>query len=145
MFDVHPLGVARNTNPSPTADGLLARPSFDDLGRQLTRPFQVRDLIVTAAATLSTGTKTALTTAVAGAYLDLLGISCSNDSSVAVVVTLTDESTTVRTIPIAATSVTQVNFTVPVPQSATGTAWYVDIPDITGTNVTINAEFSREI
>ena len=138
-------GTARTTNPSPTSNGGEVRPSYDDLGRQLTRPYRVRDLIVTAFASLTTGTKTALTTAVTGAFLDLLQISCSNNSDAATTVTLTDESTTVHVVPVPANNATMLNFATPLPQSATGVAWYVDLPDITGTTISINAEFSQEV
>lgn len=142
---LEPQGFARTTNPSPTSNGGEVMPGFDDLGRQITRPYQVRDLLTTAFASLTTGTKTELVAGVAGAYLDLLQISCSNNSDAATAVTLTDESTTVHSIPVAANSSNILNFSIPIPQSATGVAWYVDLPDITGTTISINALFSREI
>lgn len=142
---IKPKGFARTTNPSPTPDGGEVRPSFDDLGRQLTRPYQVRDLITTAYASLTTGTKTSLLAGVAGAFFDLAQISCYNNSDAATNVTLTDESTTIRTIPVPASNVTHVNYQIPLKQSATGVAWYVDLPDITGTTVEVTAEFLREI
>lgn len=145
FIDIETGGVVRQTNPTALLNGQRVNPSYDDLGRQLTRPYQVRDLIVTAAASLTTGTKTELVPGTAESFLDLLGISCSNNSDAATVITLLDESTTVRTIPVPANSVTQINFVTPVPQSATGVAWYADLPDITGTTITINAEFSREV
>lgn len=138
-------GIARITNPTAKLDGQHVEASYDDLGRQLTRPYQVRDLISTAYASLTTGTKTALTTAVSGAYLDLVQISCYNNSDAATTVTLTDESTTVRTIPVPANNVTHVNYQIPLKQSVSGVAWYVDLPDITGTTVEVTAEFTQEV
>lgn len=138
-------GIARQTNPTAVQDGQRVGAGFDDLGRQLTRPYQVRDLITTAYASLTTGTKTSLIAGVAGAYFDLVQISCYNNSDAATVVTLTDESTTIRTIPVPASNVTHINYNVPLKQSATGVAWYVDLPDITGTTVEVTAEFSREV
>lgn len=138
-------GVARQTNPTAVADADRVDGSFDDVGRQLTRPYQVRDLIKSAAASLTTGTKTSLIAAVSGAFLDLIQISCYNNSDAATVVTLTDESTTVRTIPVPANGVTQLNFQVPIRQSGTNAAWYVDLPDITGTTIEVNAEFLQEV
>ena len=138
-------GISRRTNPTAVNDGRPAVPSYDDLGRQLTRPFQVRDLINTAFVSLTTGTKTSLIGGVSGAFLDLIQISCYNDSTAATTVTLTDESTTVMTIPAPASSVTTYNFQVPKPQSTTNVAWYVDLPDITGTTVQVSAEFIQEV
>jgi hypothetical protein len=143
--DVNTAGVARTTNPSATNNGGEIRASFDDVGRQLTRPYQVRDLITTAYASVTTGTKTQLVAGVSGAFLDLCQISCYNNSDAATVVTLTDESTTIRSIPVPANNVTHVNYQIPLKQSAAGTAWYVDIPDITGTTIEVTAEFVQEV
>ena len=139
------IGIARQTNPTPVLNGANVEPSYDDVGRQLTRPFQARDLIATAFASLANGTKTELRAGVSGAYLDLMQISCYNNSDAATVVTLTDESTTIRSLPVPANSVTHVNYQIPLKQSATGAAWYVDLPDITGTTVEVTAEFSQEV
>lgn len=139
------IGIARQSNRTPLNDGSNIEPSFDDLGRQLTRPYQVRDLIATAYASLTTGTKTVLRAGVSGSYLDLMQISCYNNSDAATVVTLTDESTTIRTIPVPANNVTHINYQIPLKQSATGVAWYVDLPDITGTTIEVTAEFAQEI
>ncbi len=138
-------GIARTTNPAAVLNGQPVRAGFDDLGRQITRPYQVRDLLSTAFVSLTTGTKTEFIAAVAATYLDLIQISYANNSDAATVVTLTDESTTVLSIPVAANSAGNMNFTPPLPQSATGVAWYVDLPDITGTTITINGTFSKEI
>lgn len=139
------IGIARQLNRTPLNDGSNIEPSFDDLGRQLTRPYQVRDLIATAYASLTNGTKTVLRAGVSEAYLDLMQISCYNNSDAATVVTLTDESTTIRTIPVPANNVTHINYQIPLKQSATGVAWYVDLPDITGTTIEVTAEFAQEI
>ena len=138
-------GIARQTNPTAVLDTQVVPASYDDLGRQLTRPYQVRDLIATAYASLTTGTKTALRTSTTGEFSDLIQIGFSNNSDAATTVTLTDESTTVRHYPVAANSASTLNYQVPIPQSATGVAWYVDLPDITGTTIEVTAEFLREI
>ena len=138
-------GIARTANPTAVADGADVSPSFDDLGRQLTRPYQARDLISTAYASLTTGTKTSLIAGVASTYLDLCQITCANNSDAAAIVTLTDESTTVRSISVPANGVTHLNFQIPLKQSALGVAWYVDLPDITGTTIEVTAEFAQEV
>lgn len=138
-------GITRTTNPSPKIDGQSTEASYDTIGRQLTRPYQVRNLISTAYASLSTGTKTALITSPSGSYLDLVQISCYNNSDVATTVVLTDESTTVKTIPVPASNVTHINYQIPLKQNSKGVAWYVDLPDITGTTIEVTAEFIQEV
>lgn len=138
-------GVARTTNPTPKLNGQNTEATFDDIGRQLTRPYQVRDLITTASASLTTGTKAELRAGISETYLDLVQISCYNNSDAATTVVLSDESTTVRTIPVPANNVTHINYQIPLKQSASGVAWYVDLPDITGTTVEVTAEFSQEV
>lgn len=137
-------GQGRTTNPSSVFDGQDVKQMFDDLGRGITR-HQVRDLVATAYVNLITGTKTELKAGVAGSYFDLYQISCYNNSDAATVVELTDESTVVRKIPVPANNVTHINYQIPLKQSALGAAWYVDMPDITGTTVEITAEFSKEV
>ncbi len=139
------IGIARTTNPTAVLDGQDIKASFDNIGRQITRPYQVRGLVTTAYASLTTGTKTTLRAGVSGAFLDLCQISCYNNSDAATVVQLSDESTVVRNIPIPANNVTHINYQIPLKQSSSNVAWYVDIPDITGTTVEINAEFVQEV
>lgn len=136
-------GLARTTGQIPVNQGVDTDIAVDDLGRQLTR-YQTRDLIVTAIASLTGGTKTALATALSGESLDLFQIQYSNNSDAATTLTILDESTTILTIPVAAASNSVMNFQLPLPQSGTGVAWYADIPDISGTTVAINALFTRE-
>ncbi len=138
-------GIARTTNPTAVLDAQPVSAGFDDLGRQITRPYQVRDLLLTSFVSLTTGTKTELAAGVASNFLDLIQISFANNSDAATVVTLTDESTTVLSIPVAANSAGALSFSPPLPQSATGVSWYVDLPDITGTTITINGTFSKEV
>ena len=139
-------GTARTTtNVVAATHGDEVDASFDNYGRQLTR-YQARDLLHTAYVSLATGTKTVLRAGVAGAYLDLYQISFSSNSATATVLTITDESTTVLVVPVPATpTVVNLDFTIPLKQSAKGVAWYVDIPDIIKTTVEINAMFSQEI
>lgn len=144
-INIEKAGIARTINPTAKLDGQMVEPMFDDIGRQVNRPYQVRDLISTAYASLTTGTKTELRAGIAGAFLDLCQISCYNASDAATIVTLTDESTLIRTIPVPANNVTHINYQIPIKQNTKGVAWYVDLPDITGTTVEITAEFIQEI
>lgn len=144
MLNAKIQGQAITRFPVVTANGEFANATFDDLGRQLIR-FQARDLFTTATASLTGGTKTALATATTGEYLDLFQIQYSNNSDAATTLTVSDESTTVLTIPVPASKSEVMTFNFPLLQSATGVAWYVDLPDISGTTITINAMFTREI
>jgi len=140
-------GVARTTNPTAASDAASVKASFDDLGRQVITPYQVRDLVSTAYLSLSTGTETTLLSAVAGVFLDCVQIVCANQSDAAVDVDF--RSVTAGnvefsiTVPADATA----GFvpSVPWPQGNTGNNWTADIADITGTTVNINALFVRNI
>src|SRR3990167_3502290 len=78
------LGLARQTNPTAVADGAAVTASFDDLGRQVITPYQVRDLVYTANVSTTTGIETTLLAAVAGANLDCVQVVCANTSDAAV-------------------------------------------------------------
>ena len=138
-------GITRQTSQIPANERDIADAYLDDLGRQITRPYQVRDLVKTALVSLTGGTKTSLIVGVTGAFMDLMQISVYNNSNAATTVDLLDESTTVMTIPAPATSVTTYNFQIPKKQSATGVAWYVDMPDLSGTTLQISADFLQEV
>lgn len=140
-------GVVRTTNPSAIADGSNVRGSFDDLGRILVRPIQVRDLIQTAYATLTNGTETTLRAAIAGVYLDLIYIVGSNNSSAAVTVNIrpVTAGNIVMSLQIPANGTAGISCPIPLPQSDTGNNWTADMDDITGTTVYLSALFSQEI
>ena len=77
-------GIIRQTNPTAKLDGQPAVPSYDDLGRQLITPYQVRDLISTGFATLTRTTETTILAGVASTFLDLVQITGINTTGVAV-------------------------------------------------------------
>ena len=140
-------GHAIQTNPTAVADGDITRIVTDDLGRTLTRPVQVRDLIATAYISLTGGTETTLLAASAGAYHDLIYIMGTNNSDAAVTadiraVTAGNIMTSIR---IPANGTAGVSLPVPIPQDATGNNWTADLPDISGTTVTLSALFSKEV
>ncbi len=138
---------ARTTNPTAKTDGADVRPKTDDLGRTLTRPMQVRDLTRTAYATLTTGTETTLRTATSGTFFDLIYILGTNNSDFAVTVDIRAETGAgiVTSIRIPANGTAGVALPVPIPQNTASATWTVDLPDITGTTVTISALFTEEI
>ena len=140
--------IARTTNPTAVADGADVSASFDKVGRQLVWPFQVRDLIATASALLSTGTETTLLAAgAAGVFHDLLEITASNNSTVAQVVSIRDATAAgvVRTITAEANKSVSMRFPVPVIQNTAAAIWTVDMDDVTGTTITIDAIFIKNV
>jgi hypothetical protein len=139
-------GYTRQTNPTAVASDYVPL-ALDDLGRQLTRPLQVRDLIKTAYVSLATGTETTLISAVAGAYLDLIMIVASNNSDAAVSVDIRPVTggNIVNTLRIPANGTAGWTPAVPWPQTDTGNNWTVDGPDETGRTLTFSALFSQEI
>jgi hypothetical protein len=140
----------RQTNPTAVASDYVPLPA-DDLGRQLVRPLQVRDLIATAYASYTTGTEATLLAATAGVYNDLIWILASNNSTVAVGIDIRAvlAGNILMHLEIPANSTTGI-VTPAIPlfgarADASGNAWTVDLPDITGTVVYVSALFSQEI
>ena len=140
-------GIARQANPGAVAAGDRVSATYDDLGRAVTRPLQVRDLIQTAYIQLTTGTETTLRAAVAGAYLDLIYVMGANNSDAAVSVDIrpVTAGNVVMTLQIPASGTAGIACPVPLPQTDTGNNWTADMPDITGTTVSLTALFSQEI
>ena len=140
-------GVARTSNPTPVTGGDRVNASYDDLGRQLTRPIQARDLVKTAYTSLTNGTEATLLAAVAGSYLDLVYLMGANNSDVAVTVDLSPVTAgnVVMTLQIPANGTAGIACPIPLPQGDTGNNWTADLPDITGTTVYLTALFSTEI
>lgn len=135
--------IARNIMPAVFTDGNETDAYFDNIGRIVTKPYQIRGLTVTASAALSTGTVTDLLAGSSDVFHDLYEITMSNDSSAAVRVALLDDGTTVRDLELPATSINQFQFLVGLPQGSTGTIWQLDLPDITGTVVRVGATFIK--
>ena len=142
-------GVARTANPSAISDGGAVRSSYDDLGRQLVRPYQVRDLVATGYAALTFSQEATVLSAVVGAYLDLVSITATNTSSVAVPVTIRASSggSTQLTIVVPAGGTVTRDFLVPKPQSDTGNNWTAQnaIADQSDSTVTVEMIAIREI
>lgn len=140
-------GVAMITNPTVVADGDRVNFRADDIGRQLNRPIQVRDLIVTAYVSITSGTETTLLAASAGLYHDMIMIVGSNNSDAAVSVDIRAVSSgnIINTLRIPANGTAGWTPPVPWPQDATGNNWTVDGPDETGRTLTFSALFSREV
>lgn len=118
-------GIARTTNPTAVADGDRVSATFDDLGRQVTWPFQVRDLLVTANATLTRGTETAVTTAVASTLVDIVTITGANTSSIAQNISIRTGTggTVVDQLTIPVTSTVSKTYSVPLLMSEAAQVW----------------------
>lgn len=140
-------GIARTTQPTAYADGDRSNFASDKLGRQLTRPLQIRDLISTAYVSLTTGTEATLLAASAGNFLDLISVVGANQSTAAVQVDIraVTAGNVVMTLYIPAQSTAGAVMQIPWPQDATGNNWTVDMPDITGTTVNMSALFTKEV
>lgn len=139
--------VARTTNPSAASDATAVLATADDLGRTLTRPVQVRDLIATAYVSVTGGTETTLLAASAGVFHDLIMLVGSNnsDAAVSVDVRAVTAGNIVHTLRIPANGTAGFAPAVPWPQDATGNNWTVDGPDESGRTLTFSALFSKEI
>lgn len=143
-------GIARQANPTAVGAGDIVSATFDDLGRQVMKVHQVRDMIATAYVSLTNGTETTLLAAAAGYYHDLIYIMGSNTSSVAATVSIRPKTAgnIVMTLRIPANGTTGVSLPVAIPQfgsDGTGNNWTADLDDVTGTTVYLSALFSKEL
>lgn len=140
-------GIARTANPTAVAANDVVKTTYDDLGRQVIRTLQVRDLIQTAYVSVTNGTETTLRAAVAGAFLDLIMIVGSNNSDAAVSIDIRPVTggNIINTLRIPANGTAGWTPPVPWPQSEQGNNWTVDAPDQTGSTYTFSALFSQEV
>lgn len=140
-------GIARTANPTAVSANDVVKSTFDDLGRQIVRPVQVRDLTVTAYVSVTSGTETTLLAASAGSFHDLIMLVGSNNSDAAVSVDIraVTAGNIIHTLRIPANGTAGFSPTIPWPQDATGNNWTVDGPDETGRTLTFSALFSREV
>lgn len=111
----------------------------DLFGRQVMTQYATRDALVTASVTLTTGTNSTLISGDSDYPLDILEITFANQSSVAAQVTLKDDGTAVKTLEIPANSTLELAKNVPLTQGRAGGNWTLDMEDITGTTVVVEA------
>ena len=143
-------GIARTANPTAVADSDRVNATFDDLGRQIIAPYQVRDLVVTAFAETATLAEVTLLAGATSAFNDLIEITCANQSGAAVTLSLRDSTggTVIRTLVLPATATQGFRYPVPVPQNTTATAWTIQNAgsgDISTTVVSVSALFVRNV
>lgn len=119
----------------------------DPTGRQIITPMQMRSMRSTAYVSISTGTETTLLAGKAGEYLDMIQVIGTNNSDAAVSVDIRDATGAgiITTLRIPANGTAGASNTSPIPQNMKADTWTADMPDITGTIVTLSALFSREI
>lgn len=143
-------GVARTTNPTAVDNGDRVNATFDDVGRQITVPYQVRDLIATASATTSTLAEVTLFAGTAGEFHDLIEMTCANTCGAAVTIDVRDTTggTAVKRIQLAANATEGRDFQIPVPQNVAADAWTIQNAgsgDISTTQVTCTALFIKNV
>lgn len=152
-FPVKVGGVARQTNPTAVSNLQRVHAMYDDVGRQITAPFQVRDLVGTAVATLANNAadnETTLLDGVAGELHDLVYVSVANASTGAVRVVFRDGTSGADLFNVStpANDTRELNFAVPWKQADPNMAWRVDFDtnanitnanDVTNTTVRVMA------
>ena len=140
-------GIARQANPTAVSAGDVVSATYDDLGRQVMRPHQVRDMIATAYVSLTNGTETTLKSGVASTFQDMLYVLCANQSDAAVTVDFRSGTggAVMLSVEVPANGTAGIAPPSPIPMSSVAQAWTADMPDITGTTVDISALFTREI
>ena len=143
-------GRARQTNPTAVFNTERVEAMFDDVGRQIVVPFQVRDLIFTASADTATLAEVTLLAGTASVFNDLIEITCANQSGAAVTLSLreTTGGPVVKTLTVGASTTISRDFPMPVPQSVQATAWTIQNAgsgDISGTVVSVSALFVRNV
>lgn len=111
----------------------------DLLGRQVITQYATRDALVTASLSLTNGTNSTLISGDSDYPLDILEITFANQSTVAAQVTLKDDGTSVKTLEIPANSTLELANNVPLTQGRAGGDWTLDMEDITGTTVVVEA------
>lgn len=140
-------GIGRTANPTAVANGDIVTSTHDDLGRQVMRPIQVRDLTLTAYVSVTNGTETTLRAAIAGACLDMVMLKLGNtsDAAVSVDIRAVTAGSIVDTVVVPPYGTAGYSSSLPYPQSEQGNNWTLDLPDITGTTVYATALFSQEV
>jgi hypothetical protein len=141
-------GLTRQANPTAVASDYVPM-ALDDLGRQINRPIQIRDLITTAYASATTQAETDLIAGVASTYLDLIYIMGANSSGNAVNVAIRSGTAgaILMTLQIPANGTAGVSLPVPIPQTEVAQSWTFQNTgtDQSNTNIYVSALFSKEV
>lgn len=120
------------------------QPLKDSRGKQLIAMHDVRSALVTAAASLTTGTAATFLAADNDYFLDLVEATFANSSTATASIALANDGTTIRTLSIPAGNTLQVFFDAPLKQLNKSIAWVIDMEDITGTTINVGATFIKQ-
>jgi hypothetical protein len=142
-------GVAVQANPTAVAGGDRVRFTADDLGRQITRPVQVRDLIKTAYVTEDEVGEVVLLAGASGEYHDLIYVLAANESTAAINLDFrqTTGGTVQMSLEVPANGTAGVSLAVPIPQDHADATWTVQnsAADNSTTVYSVTALFSKEV
>ena len=142
-------GIARTANPTAVAANDVVKATMDDLGRQVMRPVQVRDLIGTAYATVTNITETSLIAGASGVFNDLISVVAANQSTGAVTLDFRASTggTVTFTLEIPATGTAGISWNIPYPAPAAASSWTIQnaSSDDSTTSVDVTATFSKEV
>lgn len=111
----------------------------DATGRTFIAMHEVRGGLVTANASITTGTATSLISGDADKFLDIVEISFANNSTVGAHVNIVNDGTTIRGVDVPLSGTVQLCFDTPLKQITKNTPWNIDMDDITGTTVMVGA------
>lgn len=134
-------GIARTANPAAVAAGDRVSATFDKLGRQLVIPYQIRDLIATARASVTTGAETTLLAGAASTFHDCAMITFANQSTAVVDVDIRDATGggIVATITVPADNTAGWAPAIPYPQNVSADTWTFQNSGTDQSNTTIVA------
>jgi hypothetical protein len=121
----------------------MVQPKHDRDNKLMMAFHDIRGAIVSASASVSTGTGTSLIAGDSDKMLDLIEITLSNNSTVAAQVSLTNDGTIIKNLQIPVGGTLPLRFDAPLEQVTKNTPWLVDMEDITGTTVVVNASFIK--
>lgn len=121
----------------------------DNKGRQFIAMHEVRSSLVSASASLTTGTATSLIAGDAADYLDIIEITFSSGSTAAlgtatVGVDLINDGTIIRHIDLIEGGAEQFRFDAPLRQQTKNTPWILDMDDVTGTTIRVDATLIKQ-
>lgn len=142
-------GVARTANPTAVGNGDRVSASYDDVGRVLNRPVQVRDLMQTAYVEAASEGEKVLLVGVASTFHDLVYVMGANSSDAAITIDIRQSTggTVQMTLEIPANGTAGVSIPVPIPQDHADASWTVDnnSADASNTTYQITGLFSKEV
>lgn len=119
-------------------------PKRDNSGAQVMAFHEVRSALVSANASVSTGSAATLIAGDASSFLDIVEMTISHNSTLAgAVIDIINDGTIVRTVALAA-GTTQLKFDAPLKQLTKGLPWVIDMNDITGSTVDVGATLVRK-